>query len=98
MDTASIGEYSSDDTCIYTVYRNIYFWKPGKIMLFPILITLIILLLIALITLLVWLLKKLVISKMQRELDSYKKLGGSTGTTKHKVLVEEEVPDSNNNN
>lgn len=62
---SSLGKVSSSDTCVYTVYRNVYFWKTGKIMMMPILITFIVLLVIAITVFLVWLLKRISLRRME---------------------------------
>ena len=65
MNIGSIGNIEEDDTCIYTVYRDVYFWKTGKIMMLPIIITLIVLLVIALGVVIIWALKKLSLRRIQ---------------------------------
>lgn len=61
-----MGKLEQDDTCIYTVYRDVYFWKTGKIMLLPIIITLIVFLIIALGVIIIWAIKKLSLRRVQQ--------------------------------
>lgn len=61
-----LGAIGSEDTCVYTIYKDVYFWKTGTIMLMPILIVLSILVVIAVIVAAMWILKKISIRRIQR--------------------------------
>ena len=73
----SLGDYTNADTCIYTVYLDVNFWKTGKIYLLPILITFLVFGAIALTVIALWVVKKIVLKRMQRELAEYTALGGT---------------------
>jgi hypothetical protein len=84
INSISLGQYSSSDSCIYTVYRNVYFWRAGKLIVLPFLITFIVFLVIGFSVIIIWVIQKIMIRRAQKELDEYRQLGTSSIANKEK--------------
>jgi hypothetical protein len=78
-----IEEYSYEDTCIYTVHKDIVFWKEGKVNKTPILITLTVFIIVSTTVFTIWCTKKSMLRRLNKKLSWY-----TSGSSKPKDVDE----------
>lgn len=89
IDMGTIDGFTSEDSCIYTVYQQVYFWRAGEINTKPILILLLVVLAFGLGVFLIWLFKRISIRNARQELAEFTTMmEGGDPSEKHKELIQ----------
>ena len=84
----ALGQINDDDVCVYTVYKDVNYWKVGEVKIMPFLIALLVVLGLSIVAVVVFLLKKAKIARVMQMIEEYS-LQPQSDSAKPEQLQEE---------
>lgn len=84
-----LGDIDEDDVCIYTVYKELEYWKVGEVKTYPFLIAMLVILALVIVAVIVFVLKRVKIRRVMQMIEEYSHLNPQSDSAKPHELQEE---------